>query len=114
MFICSHTSLHSAIQLLPFLTVGTVLREYLIEDLATVVEDFLFTRDFASPYVNAMDKCCLEDDFDCVAFSFLSSFLGYFTHSVHIYMEQYIFRYAKHIHMLRVALRFGQPVTCSW
>ena len=45
-----------------------------------------------------------------MAFAFLESFLGRFIHPVRIYMEQYVFRYAKHIHMLRVALWFGQPL----
>ena len=74
MFVCScsspHTLVWEAVRFLPFLTVGAQLRVYLYEELACVVEDFLFSRSLVYNDFAFLRECVDDEDFDGIAYLF--------------------------------------------
>ena len=73
---CSHTDIYNAIRHLPRETVGFELRKFVYEDVACLVEDFLFSRKLCCDD-HMLFQCLREDDFDGV------------TYMLHVYVQPF-------------------------
>ena len=68
MFWCRHTEIYRVVRNLQRDTVGAVLREYLYEDVACLVEDFAFTRSCEGRLRPQLMQCVREGDYDGVLY----------------------------------------------
>ena len=106
-FFCRHTEIHQSIRDLPRDTVGVEIRKFLYEDIACLVEDFLFSRTSWCCYNCMAKRCLLEDDFDGVTYIFHFHVRPF--HYAATFLELDFFRSALSVNALAWLCSFGPP-----
>ena len=109
LFICRHARVYQEVRNLPQRSVGAELRDYLYEDTACLVEDYLFSRTCFHDSFAMLQECADEEDFDGILYTFcIWGNLRTLIHTSESF-ERQLYHSLKSVRVLELLLLFTTP-----